>query len=544
MSIHGNQYILPLFIKKSIKSPSIYENEELALVFYLLTKNLKKGEKILSFSRLLWPLLSIQGVISTHIFLDGLAIFSKKGKFSNPPRQPLVGHFLRNIEEREKIELLNKIIEVLTYKDTEAEEIGVGEESEYQSLTVEGLINPEHLQSLKKLIPFIDYLPITDYTPLDTSLSTEQALNISERYRSILETMKGNVLRWETQTDLIGTEIKKWLIDLTVELKDIDMRYNSQITKIKEKFDDIQLNKQKDLEFDKIEQWNVMEKKNIIESVSILFKTAERQLQEIIKKNRFFSDDESLKSRVFEDLLLQFESNFTYLKEEGQKFINTVENLYQKFNLLKEQAQKIDAETAEKLNNATNELNMKLQDRDKQLYEIEKEKEEKVSKLNGYKNKIEDLFKKINEIIQSKKNECLQDAEELKSWSIQDTDDQLFSKPIQWIYMPLYAMFIENSELMEERMNVFFPGYIGEDFNAPYEEISESFLELKALLNDKIENDMKIRSNFEFSCENKNLIKDLNLKKKIEIGISKLRNKSLIGDQIEAKIKENLNLIL
>ena len=99
------------------------------MVFYLLTKDIKKG-KILSFSKLLWPLLSIQGIISTHIILDGLNIFSKAGKFNNPPRQPLIGHILRNIEGKSEIEVLSKIIEVLIYKDVEAEEIGTGEESE------------------------------------------------------------------------------------------------------------------------------------------------------------------------------------------------------------------------------------------------------------------------------------------------------------------------------------------------------------------------------------------------------------------------------
>ena len=40
MSIHGNQYILPLFnVPQAI--PPINEFDELALAFYLLTKDLK-----------------------------------------------------------------------------------------------------------------------------------------------------------------------------------------------------------------------------------------------------------------------------------------------------------------------------------------------------------------------------------------------------------------------------------------------------------------------------------------------------------------------
>ena len=543
MSIHGSQFLFPLFLRKSPDLPYILENDELTLAFYLLTKDLKPNEKVLSFSRLLWPLLSIQGVISTHIILDGLKLFSKEGKFSNPPRQPLIGHVLRNIDNRTEVEVLSRIIDVLRYEDTDAEEIGTGEESEYQTLNIEGLINSEHLQSLLKLIPLLDYKPITGYVPLDSNLSTELALDVAEGYRKTIETMKGNATRWENQTKLIGDVIDKWILELTVKLKDADFRYSSQINKTAETIDDNQMRKQIEFEHDKIDQWKVNEKKSLIENISVLFKTAERSLQDIIKKNRFFSSEESLKSKVFEDLLPPFEKHFTYLKEEGENFLNSIETLHQKYNKFKEEAVSIDTEAKTKLEALERDLNLKLQNRDRQLSEYKKEKEEQISNLKNYQNQIETLFKKANEIIESKANKCLQDANDLISWAIKDTQDELFSKPIQWIYMPLYAMFIEDEDLIEERMYVVFPGYVG-DINDLYEELSESFVNLKSVLNEKIEDDIRIRSNFEFSNERLNLIKDPKIREKIQMGITNLRKKSLLDDAIEAKIRENLELIL
>ncbi len=543
MSIHGSQFLFPLFLRKSPDLPYILENDELTLAFYLLTKDLKPNEKVLSFSRLLWPFLSIQGVNSTHIILDGLKVFSKEGKFSNPPRQPLIGHVLRNIDNRSEVDVLSRIIDVLTYKDTEAEEIGTGEESEYQTLNIEGLINPEHLQSLLKLIPLLDYQPITGYVPLDSNLGTDLALDVAEDYRKTIGTMKGNATRWENQTKLIGDVIDKWITELTVKLKDADFRYSSQINKTTETIDDNQMRKQIEFEHDKIDNWKVNEKKSLIENILVLFKTAERSLQDIIKKNRFFSSEESLKSKVFEALLPPFEKHFTYLKEEGENFLNSIETLYQKYNEFKEEAVRIDTEAKTKLEVLEKDLNLKLQNRDRQLFEYKEEKEEKISKLKNYKNQIETLFKKANEIIEFKSNICLQDANDLISWAIKDTQDELFSKPIQWIYMPLYAMFIEDEDLMEERMKVIFPGYIV-DINGLYEDLSESFAKLKLVLNEKIEEDIKIRSNFEFSNERQNLIKDPKIREKIQIGITNLRKKSLLDDAIEAKIRENLELVL
>ena len=217
MTVHGNQYLLPFFIRKDSRPLSIQGNDELALSFYLLTNELSKNKKIISFSRLLWPILSIQGVISTHIMLDGLKIFNNRGKFSNPPRQPLIGHILRNIDNKTRFELLNRILDVLTYKDLEAEEIGEGEESEFHTLKIDGIINPVFLQSLIKIIPLIEYKPIADYTVLDSSISTEVALNISEgkgryskkEFKHFLYISRGSL--YETVTMLQIFLKKNWL---------------------------------------------------------------------------------------------------------------------------------------------------------------------------------------------------------------------------------------------------------------------------------------------------------------------------------------------
>ncbi|MHA1912929.1 MAG: hypothetical protein ACW986_06900 [Promethearchaeota archaeon] len=543
MSVHGNQYLLPFFVNKATRSPVIQGNDELSLAFYLLTGELSSNEKVISFSRLLWPILSIQGVIGTHIMLDSLNLFKKKDKFSNPPRQPMVGHILRNIENRTKVEELNKLIDILTYKDTEAEDIGEGEESEFQNLKVNGLINPEFLQTLVELIPLVEYKPIIDYTVLDHSITTDDGLNISEYYREIINTMKGNAYRWKTQTELIEKEIGKWLIDLNVQLKDLDTRYSSQINKTTSTIDPTQMDHSVKLERDKIDQWDVDEKKKIIEGMSTLFKTSERNLEEMIKKNKFFTSSDSLKSRIYDDIIPHFENHFDYLKSEGKNFLESLEGLNQRFNELKERAIKIDEEARIKIETFKESLNLKLEDRDKLLSEFESEKAEKIANLKNQKESIEQLFTRLKEIIQIKEATCLKEAQELVKWALNDNQSELFSRPIQWIYLPVYAMFIENESNMEESMNIVFPGYITNNPNNVYEFLSEPFAQLKNTLIERVEEDMAIRSNFEFSSERKNLIKDPNLKKRIQLGISKLREKSIITEIVEVELREKLNLL-
>jgi len=540
LSIHGSQYLLTLFNGPS-NIPPINENDELALAFYLLTKDKKNNEKITSFSRLLWPFLCIQGVISTHIILDGLMMFSRKGKLSNPPRQPLIGHLLRNIENRTKIEQLSKIYDVLTYKDVDAEEIGEGEESEFQKLIIEGLINPGFLQTLATLLPLINYQPITEYMPLDSGLSTDIALDLAEKYRKMIEYMKGNALRWETQIDLIGKEVDKWLVELNVEFKDIESRYSSQITKTSQIIDNSQVREQLDLEGDKIEQWKVNEKKKLIEGISVLYKTIEYQLEGTLKKNKMFTQSDTLKSRVFEDLISTFENHFEFLKMDGQKFLETVETLNDKFIELKERGPLIDEQAKKRLADLTTQLNLELKARDVHLNKFESEKQQKISEINTFKGQIENLFSQIKTVIKTKQNNCLQEAGDLISWSLNDNKAEIFSRPIQWIYMPLYAMFIEDNDTMEEKLRIVFPGNVIQDPNNIYNEISEELIMLKNQIYEKVEDDMALRSNFEFSCENKNILEDKNLDKKIQQGISILRNKNIINDDIERDIRNNLS---
>ena len=542
MSIHGNQYILPLFYTHS-SLPPINDYDELALSFYLLTKNLKQNEKVLSFSRLLWPFLCVQGVISTHIILDGLNLFSKKGKLSNPPRQPLIGHLLRNIENRTKEEQLKKIIDVLQYIDKDAEAIGESEESEFQKLKIDSLTNPEFLQTLVKLLPFVEFKSVAEYMPLETNFTTEQALEIADTYRNTIDYMKGNALRWNTQIELIGKEVDKWLIDINVQFKDISSRFSSQISKTTQIIDSSQIKEKFALESDRIDQWKVNEKRNVIENISVLFKTAERNLEDIIKKNKAFTHTDILKGRVFNDITAPFENHFKYLIEEGNNFVHSVTSLTEKYMTLKERALEIDVEAKKKLDDFSSSLDLKLKDRNKNLSAFEEEKEKMISEIKILQKSIEDLYAQVKNIIKTKNGTCLQEAKDLISWSLVDNKSELFSRPIVWIYMPLYVMFFENEKTQEEKMVAVYPGFITDDPNNRYQEISGAMLNLKEAVNERIEEDMALRSNFEFSSENRNLLNDPSLAKKIQQGISILRRTTILSEQMENELRNKLGLI-
>jgi hypothetical protein len=243
------------------------------------------------------------------------------------------------------------------------------------------------------------------------------------------------------------------------------------------------------------------------------------------------------------------------LIDEGNNFVSMVTSLTQKYVELKERAFQIDVEAKKKLEAFGSSLDLKLKDRDKDLSAFEKEKQEKISEIESIRIKLEELYSQIKNIIHISNGNCLQEAKELLSWSLNDNQSELFSRPIQWIYMPLYVMFIENKDTMEERMELILPGIVTNDPNNIYQEISDTMVNFKKTFIERIEEDMALRSNFEFSSGalrsnfefssgNKNFIDDKSLVKKIQQGISILRSHAIINDEIEKTIRSNLNLIL
>ncbi|MBY9006211.1 MAG: hypothetical protein KGD63_05595 [Candidatus Lokiarchaeota archaeon] len=541
MSIYGNQNVLPLFLDKKKNHPILEDNDELTFAFYLLSKDLENNQKILSFSRLIWPFLSIQGLASSHVILDGLKFFLKKGKITNAPRQPLIGHILRNIDNKSKSDLLGIVEDVLKYKDKDAKELGEGEESEYQILKLDALTNPEFLSSLIKLIPHLDYKSIKGYIPLDTNLTTEEAIDLAGEFRNTITTLKGNAYRWETQIELIGNKIDKWILDFNVQDKDINLLYDSQIKKISLSIDKEQVKKKLHLEQDKIVHYTIGEKKKLAEKISTQFMTLEQNLEEIIKRNRFYCRSDVLKRKSFLELIQNVEHHFSFLEEEQRKLTENLSKIKEKVNEITHQEIKINNEAKEGLITYENKLNKELEERNNQISVYQKEKQDKIENIKKMKIQIETQFSDIKELIQNKIQACLNEIKDLQNWSIEDNEASLFAKPIQWIYMPIYAMFVEDESMMEEKMKIILPGYVNNDLNGKYEEISEAFIDLKNEINEKIEDDMVFRSNFEFSVSSMNILKDPNLEKKIQEGLSILRNKKIINEEIEIIVREGIN---
>ncbi len=548
MSFHGQQNILPMFYFKEYASKPISLNEELSLSFYLLTHDLKENEKIKSFARLLVPMVFIQGLISTHIVLEGLSIASFNDKITNPPRQAVVGHILRNIENRTQVELLEKIIAVITYKDEDAKELSSikeeEEEAEFKTVTIKSLLNPGLLEGLKKILPKLKYVPIRDYTVLDSSLITELALDLAEYYRNTIKLLKGNAMRWQNLIKLIDKEIDKWLLDLKVKKKDIKGLYDSEIGKMSKIIDSSIVNERIKEEKDKIDLWVQIQKKKLIEAISQQFMTVDRKILELGGKNKFFTNYNALKAFRLEEVISKCRNHIGGMNENIRSLSDLVRNISTQVDDYVKRSEEINQKATQRLEDLKQNLGEQLSKKDEMISKSQMEKEFESGEIKNLKNNIKNKSQVIKDIISKKSEDCLRDSKILENWNIKDSEAGNLSMPVIWVFFPLYMSLIEGE--FEEKIKILLPGFINRNAlntESLKEELDPSYSTYLQNLMMKIEEDMKVRSNFEFSGEKNNLLEDSNIKKQIQNGISSLQSSAIISDVLAKEMEEKLNFI-
>ncbi len=550
MSFHGNQKILPMFYLKEYTTKPITLNEELSLAFYLLAHDLKESEKVKSFSRLLVPMVFIQGAISTHIVLEGLSIASFDDKITNPPRQALVGHILRNIDNISQTSTLDRIIEVITYKDTEAKLISMTkedeEEAEFKKLFIPYLLNPELLNGIKKILPRLMYIPIRDYTVLDSQLTTEMSLDLAEYYRNTIKLLKGNAMRWQNLIKLIEEEINKWLLDLRVKKKDLVERFDSEIGKVDRVINSSMIDQRIKGEKDKIDIWVQTQKKKIIETISQQFMTVDRKLLELAGKNKFFSKYDTLKAYRLEEVISKVREHLGGMKENMQNFLNNIENISLQVSDLANQGEEINHKGIQRLEDVKENLKSQLAEKNETISKYQKEKEFESSEIKIFKNLVKNKFQEIKDIVSKKSEDCIKEVKILENWNIKDGEAESLSMPVIWIFFPLYMSIVEDERENEEKIKIILPGFLNRNVSnakSLKEELNSYYTTYLQNLMLNIEEDMKIRSNFEFSGEKNNLLENPNIKSHIQKGILSLKNSAIINEFLTRDMEEKLNLI-
>ena len=186
------------------------------------------------------------------------------------------------------------------------------------------------------------------------------------------------------------------------------------------------------------------------------------------------------------------------------------------------------------------ELKKNLSERNARVQRLRDDKDIRIKELAELNEKLEAKLKEIEVIILKKVDACEKDKHLILKWGLADRISNI-STPVLRIFMPVFAGLLKDRR-GNERIVFAFPGIVDNNLNVS--PLSDGFKELQPELSKIVEDDMKIRSNFEFTIEKMNLLKNDEIEKLLKEGFSSLKIKGLGNDRIESKYLAELKKVL
>ncbi|MBD3354095.1 MAG: hypothetical protein GF364_21615 [Candidatus Lokiarchaeota archaeon] len=543
MSIHGIQKFLPFILNskgKPIGEPADY------LVGLIDCLNQKRaGERLVTFSRLAWPLIMIQGSVSSHIIVDDVGISGLDIKITNAPRQATIGHVLRNLDSNSYIEMLNRIKSLILYtedgKSYELEDVTDEETEEYKNITIKGLMNPNIISAVEKLVPYLKETPISKYALLESVHSVELGLKYAQEYKKSMILIKGIKTRWESLKDLIQEPFNEWMNELHAKIKDEELRYKSIISKEEKNIDKEYVQQALKRERDKIDQNSLQEKKSVLEKIGGSFLSFDNILEELRSSNKQFLNTDSFRTVNIDRAVKLTKQHISFIKDNISKIQNTViPNLEDSLERHKETLVEIDKNAEQQYKTREVELKTQLAQRDTRIQTISEASEGYIDDLKDAEKTLNNQLDEIIKIINQKIKDCNKDLDDLSKWGLSNEKTEI-AQGVLRVFMPIYIGLFEDEE-EDERLVFSLPCIIENSLDIT--QITDGFSNFKAKVEEIVEDDMKIRSNFEFTMDKLNLLENKEVIKLVTEGIELLNSEGINTDIIDQKYIDELKKII
>ncbi|MHA1728600.1 MAG: hypothetical protein ACTSWY_07690 [Promethearchaeota archaeon] len=539
MSIHGNQKFFPFALNSSGKI--IKSSADYAIALKKCLDQRKDGETLVEFSRLAWPLIITQGSPTSHILFDDIGICDLKIEITNSPRQSTIGHVLRNIESRSYEEMLDYIKNIILYteKGQKIETKNDEETEEFKKVSINAIMPPSITSELGKIWSKIIIAPISHYALLESKYSVEIVLNLSLQYRNNIDIIKGNKIRWKNLKNLIYEPFQKWLNDLSAQIKDNELRYKSTINKEESSITARNVEDLLNSEYDFLQQWGLQQKKGVLEKMGGAFLPIDHLIEKLRNRNKFFVNTERFKTTAVDRAVQAANNHILYVEEIKEKIGDNVENVRKSIKGYMHEIKNIDQEIKERLEKKRLELKTKLAQRNSRILTVSQASEKHIEQLKNAENSLERKFEEINNIIDTKMSDCDQDQQNLLNWGI--LNEIIGSgMSVQRIFLPIFVGSFEDEE-EDERLVFIFPCIVEKDLLI---KVLNGLEELAKKTERIVESDMKTRSNFEFTMERMNLLKNEDCLNIIKDGFTVLKNLGLCDNSISSKYISILSELL
>jgi hypothetical protein len=524
MSFHGVFLRLPFAMSAKTNNELPFD-VALAANFYSILQRVGKNEKLISFSEIMWPFQAIQAEPNYHILIDDVGVFSFNEKLTNSPRIAQAGHVLRDasLDYLTRLELTKKVLS-FQHKiqlDSNNEENGLSDE-EFIQKEIKGIVNSNFIQGLNRIINYVKEFPIADFSTLESVYSFDNALNSAQMFIQSLEFSQGNKHRWDTTKKLVEDPTEKWKLDLNVKLKDTEERYKSLLLKAQE-LNDSKIVTTLDLAKDSADQWLLREQKNIIERIGKMFIGVDLICDNIKSKNRFFLNTEQLKTYEINEVIAHANDHLDFIKQAMLETEEKIAQIAARMTQIGEDVTNTSLSAEERVKRLNSELMDKKMEQENRIKQLENERDNEIGLLKSLIDNLDHLLREIHEYIDKKAQDCLFDVQTLRKWQM---DDKIAKIPASTgrYFLPVGVGIIQDED-EEERIEVVLPCIYKE--NLEREQLSDGFWRLEKSLSKILDKNMKIRSNFEFTIEKRNIKNYEPFRKAIKLGADILVNEKI-----------------
>ncbi|MCF2138838.1 MAG: hypothetical protein K9W44_02125 [Candidatus Lokiarchaeota archaeon] len=516
----------PFAIEEKTQQELSFDESIAANFITILNRMNLDTEHIVKISEILWPVMFIQSEPNAKLVLDNVGVLFFEEKIVNAPRTAQVGHILRN-QDLFYLERLRKVKSIIKFQESielSSQKSEISQE-EYIFRKIRGLFPPYLLKCIGKMMLFVQPLNLAKFDLLESQYTFDDAIDFAQEWLDLLNFIRGTRHRWKSLKELIQEPIEKWKLDLKVQLKDIESFYKKKIRNF-DQLDDSMIKSKLDEAKNNIDRWVLQEQKSIIERIGKLFVGINILFEKAIEQNKDFLQLDTLKTRKIGDVVVNAYQNIAFLRDTLEKSNEELDEISSKINTIRENVEKTNLTAEEKIKLLQKELQDQKKNQEQKIMDLKKEKEEKIISIQKNLNNLIELEKEIYQIIEQKMTECNIHEKKIKEWQISDEITKI-RNPTSKFYIPIGIALIEDNDF-EERLEIVFPSIFGQNLHREY--FSEKIPEFEKSLSEILEENMKLRSNFEFTCE-----KSQDFKKNIQNGIKSLFNKGLINIKMKQK---------
>lgn len=500
---------------------------ELLYALGTLARQVNPGDTWITFSKLLWPIVFVQGGTSNHIVVDDLDFSRLQLKITNPPRTARVGQVLRD-PAFHNLERLEKIVEILTYADDLEER--PPDEAEKAEQTIPGLFTPALIEAIQSQIPGAQVQPIGASSVLDSAFTTDQVLNLSEQYRKLVETTEGNEYRWRTVEQLIREPYERWIGNLKVKLKDAKARFDSDLTKTDKIINEEWIQGRINAEKDQLEIWTLRQKKDIMKKFVNLLRPIDRIMWEIHQSNREILSADALLTLQEGEVVETTKSQLDRIETVLPNVSRLLEEAKQEYTETLSELKVVEEKAATRLEQVQNEMAQQLRNKEMSIEEIKRQQADALKEIEREMEGLTKNYREILDIIERYARECRKEHQELAHWVLPDSVSE-FTQPVIRMFIPLYAAVVEDEDF-EEHIHLLFPSQAsqtGESVELTV--VAREFENFQQRVQEALEDDIRKRSNLEFACEEKNLLVMGEVTKEFERGV-RLAKKKLPAEYV------------